>query len=357
MMRIGVVVEQLRQRVPGGIGTYAAGLMKGLRSLDDPSVEVVAIASRGPRPDPLSMLADELVTTSLPHRLQMRRWDRGSRSPKGDFDVVHLTSFAGPVTLNRSWSTTVMIHDLAWRARPELTTTRGAKWHEAALVRVLRSGARLITPSGIVAGELLAEGVDPDRLSVIGEGSDHLPAPDEEGVAALLKNLGVEGDFLLTVSTLEPRKNLTMLLAAHERAGERVPPLVVVGPQGWGPSLKPSPRVHLVGRQSDEVLSGLYEQCRAFAYVPILEGFGLPPMEAMASGAPVVVTSTTPSTMSAPGTWRVDPRDVEGIADAIEEACEESDLRREAIEAGRRFASTHRWVDVAAAHLELWKSL
>ena len=358
-MEVSVVVEQLRQRVPGGIGTYARGLVAGLVALDDDDLSVTALASRASLPDPLDGLGVEVRSTRLGHRFQVALWDRGM-GRVGDGDILHLTSLAGPEVAFGGPARTVMVHDLAWRTNPELTTPRGRRWHEAALRRVVASSATLLVPSEPVALELRRTGVASERVHVVGEGADHLPPPSPTQASEILAATGVSDAFLLSVSTLEPRKNLARLVSAHARAQERsssVPDLVVVGPVGWGGALEASSRVHLLGQVSDGVLAALLAQCEGFVYVPMSEGFGLPPLEAMAHGAPVVASSTTPSMATAPVVSLVEPDDDDAIVDGLVLLGAGRAAQAEASGAGMTFAGRHRWVDVAAAHLALWRAL
>ena len=358
-MRVGIVAEQLRHGVPGGIGTYAAGLLGGLAALEDPEVEVVALASRPVGPDPLASLGVHVQSSRWTHRVQMGLWDRGLDRAPAHVDVVHRTSLAGPWTRSGR-PMTVMVHDLGWRRNPELTTPRGRRWHEAALRRVLRSTTELVVPSSTIAEDLEAAGAAPKRIHVIAEGADHLPAPDLDAAARLRNSLGVDDAFVLTVSTLEPRKNLVGLVAAHEAASQHgdVPPLLIVGPSGWGEvDVASSERVVLAGSVAPAVLAGLYASCALFAYVPVHEGFGLPPLEAMAQGAPVVASTAVPSMGVAPVVASVDAISVASMAAGIEAAMADAGRREASREAGRSYAATARWVDVAAEHVALWRSL
>ncbi len=114
-------------------------------------------------------------------------------------------------------------------------------------------------------------------------------------------NSGVSGDYLLTVGTLEPRKNVDRLVQAFRQMHGSLPgpwPLVIVGPTGWGPGPAATREVdHVVftGGISDAVLAELYRRARAFVYVPLTEGYGLPPLEAMRLGIPTVVSDEVPS--------------------------------------------------------------
>jgi glycosyltransferase involved in cell wall biosynthesis len=269
--------------------------------------------------------------------------------------VLHATSFAAPPPGAAPLS--MMVHDLAWRHFPDAYPERGRRWHEAALGRAIERAALLIVPSAAVADDLLAAGALPARVEVVEEGCDHLAAADEDGATALLGRLGVTGDFLLTVSTLEPRKNLPALLAAYELARHRLPepwPLVVVGPAGWGPSLRPGPGVLLAGQATGGVLTALYGRSRLVAYVPLREGFGLPVVEAMSCGTPVV-SSPVPSAGGA--ALEVDPFDVDGIAAGLVEAATDDGRREDLVAAGRARAAGLTWTATARRHVELWDGL
>ncbi len=117
----------------------------------------------------------------------------------------------------------VTVHDVAWRRHPEATTARGRRWHEAALRRARDCGASLVVPSRLVAADLVAFGVDEARITIVRGGTDHLAPPDEDATAALLRRVGVAGEYLLTVGTLEPRKNLDRLVQAFRPCALRCP--------------------------------------------------------------------------------------------------------------------------------------
>jgi glycosyltransferase involved in cell wall biosynthesis len=153
---------------------------------------------------------------------------------------------------------------------------------------------------------------------------------------------------------LEPRKNLPRLLAAYRAARPRLPepwPLVVVGPAGWGDALAPEAGVVLAGVVPAAVLAGLYGRARLVAYVPLLEGFGLPAVEAMYACAPVVA-SPMPSTKGA--ALEVDPRDTDAIADALVQVGGQEGVRSQLVTAGVLRSSELTWEAAARRHVELW---
>ncbi len=381
--RVLVVAEQLRRPVPGGIGTVTAGLLSGLSQLDldgPGGVQPAVLASRPPRRsrrdgvDPLRRFGWPVVSAPFPSPLLTRAWDRGYAGPPGTFDVLHAVSLAVPPTRPPT-AVVVTVHDLAWRHHPDATTRRGRRWHEDALRRALGRADAVIVPSDPVGDELVAAGLAPELLGVVPNGADHLPAPDGTAVAALLDALGVTGPFLLTAGTLEPRKNLARVLGAYEEARASLPepwPLLVVGPRGWGDDglgAALPPGVLVPGAVGPGVLAGLYARAHLFVYAPLTEGYGLPPLEAMRAGLPVVASATTPSirptraeavgpgSSGDPATIEVDPHDVGAIAAALVQGSSDIALRRRLATAGRTLAGRRTWRGAAAAVVARWRTL
>ena len=367
-----MAVEQLRRSVPGGIGNYARGLLAGLQRCaeEGEGVDVTLLASRPPRggPDPLGVYGRPVVVSALPGRIMTRAWDHSVlRAPEG-FAVVHSVSLAAPMLRHGSRNRRVVtVHDLAWRRHPEATTRRGRRWHEAALRRARNSRASFVVPSRLVAADIVASGVDEARVTVVPGGTDHLAPPDEDATGALLRRVGVPGGYLLTVGTLEPRKNLDRLVEAFRLVRPQLPepwPLVIVGPTGWGHAARPPETggVVFTGSVPDAVLSGLYRRARAFAYVPLTEGYGLPPLEAMRTGTPSVVSSEVPSVhdlgeTGAPPARIVDPLDVDDVAAGLVAVLTDDTLREDLAVRGASFAAARTWRAAAGAHVRLWRSL
>lgn len=360
-MRVLLMAEQLRRTASGGIGTYVRGVLQGLDELEaaDPSgpdLELELIASRAPagrgRSDPMASLGYPLRSSLLPGPLLTRAWDHGIlRAPAG-FDVVHSTSLS---TLEPGSAVLVAtVHDLLWRRLPDAYPTRGRRWHEHALRRALARADRFIVPAEVVANDLIEAGAPAEAITVIPMGSDHLPPPDIEAGAALLARVGVHGPFLLSVGTLEPRKNLIRLIEAYEQIRATLPepwPLVLVGPSGWGERIRPETGVVLTGLITPTELSALYATTRLLAYVPLIEGFGLPPVEAMAFGTPVVA-SPLPSTAGA--AFEVDPHRVDSIADGLLRVATDEVERARLQAAGQVRSAELTWSSIVRRHVEVW---
>jgi len=378
--RVVLVATQLARRAPGGIGTYCLGLVAGLQACraggqKTPPVELLTAGRGGTggwggTPGPTVGDADRWLSHGRlpwPPALVTRAWDRG-RCPVGDDrSLVHATSLAVPA--HRGGPLVVTVHDLLWRVVPAAFPATGRRWHEAALARALRRADHLVAPSSATADALVQAGAEAARVTVIEHGSDHLPPADHGAADTLLTSLGVARPFVLSVGTREPRKNLDRLVLSWRRAcallGDPLD-LVVVGPRGWGvdgleappeppggtaPGSSGAGVLVATGPVAPAVLAALYERAALVAYVPLAEGYGLPPVEAMRAGTPVV-SSPMPSVGDAAVV--VDPTDVQAIARAMVGVVTDAEQRRQLIERGRQRASRC-WRDAAADHLALWE--
>jgi glycosyltransferase involved in cell wall biosynthesis len=375
--RVLLVVEQLRRRIPGGIGTYARGLIRGLAEAPDgrTAPEITLLASRAPRrstqhngSDPLEGFGLATSISRLPGPALTRAWDHRILRAPPSYDVVHSTSPAFPALRQTGSSargaSVVAIHDLAWRRLPETTTRRGRSWHDAVLQRALRAADAFVVPSEMTSSDLAEAGAPSSRINVIPYGADHLAHPDVERTEALLDRLGVGAEFLLSVGTLEPRKNLSRLLIAYGAARSKLPerwPLLIVGPTGWKndfTSIDPA-GVHRLGSVDEGVLAGLYARARLLAYVPLLEGYGFPPLEAMRRGTPVVASHGVPSIIEASGAeaaFMVDPTDIGSIEAGIVAAATDSDQRLRVVNRGMSLVRHRTWHRTAVDHADLWLS-
>ncbi|MBI1789606.1 MAG: glycosyltransferase family 4 protein [Acidobacteria bacterium] len=244
----------------------------------------------------------------------------------------------GPVAVSRQVCT---IHDLIPLDRPEWFSRRFAAWYAWLLPRLARQVRHIITVSQFTKRRIVERlGVEPEKITVIPNGVDarFCPKPPEE-IQAARRSLGIESaEYLLCVGSLEPRKNLGRLLRAWASVQESLPreiELVVAG--GTGSSLvfesvsfdSLPPRVHFTGYVSEEQLASLYTGALALIYPSLYEGFGLPPLEAMACGTPVVTShGTSLPEVAGDAVVPVDPEDVESIAEGILSVASSEELRR-----------------------------
>jgi glycosyltransferase involved in cell wall biosynthesis len=259
------------------------------------------------------------------------------RSARG-LDVLHCTTFRGP--LRSPVPLTVTLHDLGLVRHPEYFP----RWHRlsgrAGIARVARAADRVLAVSEFTkreAVELL--GVPEAGVTVIGNAVDPVFAPDGPAAA---------GDYVLAVATLEPRKNLRRVAEAATLAGVE---LRVVGAKGWGGVRTPG----WVGEVSDEELAALYRGARCLVFPSLYEGFGIPVLEAMACGTPVVTSAGGATEEVAGGAAvLVDPLDVDAIAAGIADA---SARHEELRAAGLERAQAHSWRAVADAVETVWREL
>jgi glycosyltransferase involved in cell wall biosynthesis len=254
--------------------------------------------------------------------------------------VLHCPTFRGPV---RSGVPVVMtVLDLAVLRRPELFNAWNRGYTGLVTPRAVRAARRLIAISRFTKRELVELlGVDPERIRVIGVpvGSGFSPVGPSEA-----------GNYVLAVGTLEPRKNLPRLIEAAGRAGAE---LRVVGAEGWGGVTPDGAGVRWLGEVGDERLAALYRGARCLVYPSLYEGFGLPILEAMACGTPVVTSVGGATEEVADGAAvLVDPLDPGSIAAGLDEA----DRRREELRSrGLERARAYSWDDVVATTVEVYR--
>jgi alpha-1,3-rhamnosyl/mannosyltransferase len=260
-------------------------------------------------------------------------------------DLLHCTTIRAP--LASRVPVVVTVHDVGPLRRPAAFNTWMRRYTALTLPRVVRSAAAVITVSEFQRrelGELLAA---PDGcVHVIPQGVGS-PFTDE-GPAA-------EGDYVLAVATLEPRKNVPQLLEGFRRARLDGCELRVVGAAGWGDVEVGGDRVRRLGWVPDEELAALYRGARCLVYPSLYEGFGLPVLEAMAAGTSVVCPAGPPYDEIAGGiAVTCDPLDPDSIAAALEEA---SARRAELRVLGRERAAAFTWERTARATLDVYREV
>jgi glycosyltransferase involved in cell wall biosynthesis len=267
------------------------------------------------------------------------------RARRDSVDVLHCPGLRAPV--RPSVPLVVTIHDMAVLREPRSFNRWTRAYSRRTLPRIARSARRVVVGSEFTAREVVELlGVPEAKVRVVPYGVG--PPFTANGPAA-------GGRYVLSVSTLEPRKNLTRLLEGFERAALADHELWVVGARGWGGVRVRGEGVRWLGEVDDDELARLYRGAAAVAYVSLYEGFGLPVLEAMACGAPVVAPGRPPFVEFADGVavW-VDPLDVESIAAGLREAVE----RRDELGAlGPARAARYHWRRAAREHVRVYREV
>ena len=343
-----------------GVGRYPAELEAALRERDD--VELAPLApGRGDRAKPpatrRARILQGLAREGLYYPAGLARQARAA-----GVDVVHCPAPFAPLVADRPLVLT--IHDLLPLRHPELFP-RLTKVHTRLLfARSARRATRIITGSEHTRGELGSLlGIGPERVTVTPYGVDarFRPEPPPPGWAE--ERLGVRGRYALCVGNLEPRKNLATAVRAFEAAGVEDCSLVVVGARGWRNEeferVVERTRAHVVvaGYVEDDELVPLYSGAECLVFPSLYEGFGFPPLEAMACGTPVISSDRTslPEVVGDAGVL-VDPHDEGAIAEAIRALLGDESRAREIGERGRERAAAFTWERTAAATVDAYRA-
>ncbi len=248
-----------------------------------------------------------------------------------------------------------LLHDAAVFDHPEAYTRRFAAWYRWLFLRLARRARLLLTVSQFSRGRLARHlGIAAERLAVVPNGGDHLDAVEADE-RVLDQHALRGGRYLLAVGSANPTKNQAALLAAFARlpAGEGLR-LVIAGGRNErvfaGAAATDPPGVVRVGAVDDAPLKALYRHALGLVFPSLYEGFGLPPLEAMACGCPVAAAraASLPEVCGDAALY-FDPRDVDAIAAAMLRLCREPALRDALRAAGARRAATFRWPAAAAA--------
>jgi glycosyltransferase involved in cell wall biosynthesis len=364
MPELVVLTEQLLAPVPGGTGRYTRELLAALHASTPAGWTVAGVCAThvdlspavvpgvaGPRALPLGRRA----LTAL--------WERGVPLWPGG-DAVHAPTPLAPPSRKRGRGLIVTVHDTVPFTHPETLTRRGAAWHQAVIRRAVRTANAVVVPTAAVAEDLHRHAPGPATVAVVGHGvPDALLVDLSRHEAALITGrLRLPETYVLAVGTVEPRKGLDVLVEAMARPEAPDLPLVVVGPRGWGDvdltelarrAGLADGRLHVTGHITDEQLAAVLRRAAVLAAPSRAEGFGLPVLEAMAVGLPVVHTDVPALVEVAGGTGVVVPRDdPRALAAALTGVLADGAGTAARVEQGRLRAAAFTWQHAAT---ELWR--
>ena len=359
-----------------GVGHYTFELARALALLA-PSDQFELVAP-GPFPDSIIEnirldCPDNLrAVNAEPSSIRRRRWWAVGLPlylRKTSLDLFHGTNYEVPLWNKRR--SVLTIHDLSILLHPDTHQADLARRARRRLPVMARSASVIITPTESIKREVSERlKVDPEKIVVTLEAPRRgFQRMASEEVAETKQRLGVEDEFLLFVGTIEPRKNLLTLVRAFDqilRQTSRRPQLVVVGAEGWLmdeliafiKESSISDRLRLTGYLDDDDLRALYSSCTVFVYPSIYEGFGLPPLEAMACGAPVIASNiaTFQETLGT-AAQLVEPNDVEALVRSMVEILDDEDRRRTLSRRGLEQAAKFSWERTAQLTLEVYREV
>lgn len=266
-------------------------------------------------------------------------------------DLLHMQYKLPLLSMGRYACT---IHDVLFETHPQYFEPAFARQMHYFCTRSAREATLLLTVSNYSRQEMVRQyGLPPEAVHVTANAVDHtrfFPGPDGE---ALVRDLGLEpGRYILTVGRLEPRKNHVTLLKAYASLGPKSPPLVIVGQRDFQhdavfetmTALGLNDRVKILEKVSDTQLPAVLRHAQVFAYPTFAEGFGMPVLEAMASGVPVITANTTSlPEVAGDAALLVHPSDVQGLCAALTEVLQDERRAQAMVNAGLRQAARFSW--------------
>jgi glycosyltransferase involved in cell wall biosynthesis len=378
-LRVAYLLEQCWHRVPGGTATSALGVARafaasrsadrtgGIDGIDGiDGIELVGVSARHGAPPSAELIPPVPVRAlPLPRRLLYETWHTlgvpAVQRATGPVDVIHATGMAVPP---RTAPLVVTVHDLAFERYPQHATRNGLRFFRQSLRRTRERADLVLCPSEATRRDCIRAGIAVDKLRVVPWGVDVPASTTPDAVDRTVAAHGLRnGKFVLFVGTVEPRKNLRTLVEAYRRVREELDvDLALVGPAGWNEDLDALLRpvrehVRLLGYVPRAELDALYAGAAVFCYPSLLEGFGMPVLEAMAAGA-VVVTSAGTATEEVAGDagLLVDPLDAEALAVALARACTDPSLAATLRARARARAATFTWARAATATADAYRA-
>ena len=351
-MRVAYTLEQCWHRVPGGTAVSALEVARAMTHVRR-DVELVGVSGKHLEDPELNFdlsidVVGLRVSGALLYEMSLRLNQPKVERSMADIDLVHSTTIIPFATSKKMVAT---VHDLAFLHHPEFFTRRGNDVFRRSLKILKKRADVLLCSSQATVDDCLSEGFAADRVRHVALGVRSVQASQND-IDHVRKKYSLPSQYLLFVGTLEPRKNLARLVGAL-RGRSDLPPLVIAGANGWGDIEIPhSANVQFIGYVEDQYLGALYAGASVMCYPSLWEGFGLPILEAMAQGTPVVTSIGTSTQEVASGAAvLVDPLSEESISNGIDEALRDADMLGQR---GRERAAQATWDKTAMATARIY---
>jgi glycosyltransferase involved in cell wall biosynthesis len=356
----------------GGNESYAVNLIEALAQIDSVNDYTLYVTTAEARDRFHQRWPNFQVHTTLPHTPLIRiPLTLSAELRKHPVDVLHVQFTAPPFC---PCAVVVSIHDLSFEHLPQTFLRRSRTQLRLTVRHSARRADKILTLSQHTRSDVIETyKIDPAKVVAIplAAPAHYGPVSEDKELQRVRHNYGIDGDYVLSVGSIQPRKNLVRLINAYaalkrSQSENRFPKLVIVGKRGWlydetlraleTTGVKES--IVLTGYVPEPDLPALYSGALCFVYPSYFEGFGLPPLEAMKCGTPVVVGNATslPEVVGDAG-LKVDPFDVSAIAAAIGELISDSELRRELSAKGLKRAELFDWRNTARQTLKVYEQV
>ena len=370
-MRIAIDAHSVGAKL-GGNESYAVNLIEALAEIDSVNDYTLYVTTREAQDRFHQRWPNFRVRSTLPHTPLIRiPLTLSAELRKNPVDVLHVQFTAPPFC---PCPVVVSIHDLSFEHLPQTFNVRSRTQLRLTVRHSAKRAAKILTLSEHTRQDLIETyRVDADRITAIPLAAPtHFgPIDDTKELQRVRHTYGIDGDYFLSVGSIQPRKNLARLVRAYaslrsENSAVKLPKLVLAGKCAWlyDETLRAldesgvKDAVVLTGYVPDKDLPALYSGALCFVYPSYFEGFGLPPLEAMKCGTPVVVGNKTslPEVVGDAG-LTVDPFDVDAIAAGIKRLLYDSDLRRDLSLKGQQRAAEFDWRETARRTLKVYEDV
>jgi len=366
-MRIGIDAR-IAHYSRGGIRSYVVHLLDALTAVDDETEYHILHSRKDPETSATGPNFHRVACWTPSHH-RFERWTLGIELSRLGLDLLHSPDFIPPAFgYDRS---VITIHDLTFLYYPSFLTRESRGYYNEQIEWAVQRTDHIVADSHATKRDLTSMlGVSSERITVIHLAADPAfqPIPDREA-RRVANEYALEPGFLLFVGTLEPRKNIPGLLRAYRLLLDRevtAQPLVLVGGKGWlyeeifdrVEALKLGDQVRFLHGVPDADLPGLYSAASVLTTPSFYEGFGLPALEAMSCGTPVVVAdrASLPEVVGDAGIL-VDPEDPEAIAEGLTRVLTDEELRTRMAALGLERASGFSWGRVARETLDVYRQV